>query len=330
MVFISENMISIIIPVYNVEKYIHVCINSILKQSYTNFEIICIDDASTDSTLEILNYFAKKDSRVKIFKNEYNKGAGYCRNRGLDIAKGKYILFLDGDDWFSLNALEVLINQSEKNNLDILIFKCIVYYNDFRYFGIEKYYEMEFLTQFNHKIFNHWDVEKRKLFSIPTPVWNKLYLKSFLDKNNITFTNENYIFEDNPFSIKSIIHANRISISNNYFYNRRRRPDSVMTLTDNKIFDILHIVILILEVFLDNAEIYEYYKNQLLNYIFSSILTRKYHEIDEEYKKQFFYGVQGVYKKLLKDYGLYEDIINNVDEDVLKFFKFEEILKDNF
>ena len=92
-------MISVIVPVYNVEDYLHVCINSILNQTYQDFEIICVDDASTDSSLEILEYFSLKDSRVKVLKNDSNKGPGYSRNRGLDVAKGEYVSFLDADDW---------------------------------------------------------------------------------------------------------------------------------------------------------------------------------------------------------------------------------------
>ena len=116
------NMISVIIPVYNVENYWHVCLNSILEQSYGDFEIICIDDASTDSSLEILEYFAKKDSRVKILKNNSNRGPGFSRNRGLDVAEGKYISFLDGDDWFSPDAFETLIKKAEQDTLDLLLF----------------------------------------------------------------------------------------------------------------------------------------------------------------------------------------------------------------
>ena len=121
-------MISVIVPVYNVEDYLHVCINSILNQTYQDFEIICIDDASTDSSLEILEYFSLKDSRVKVLKNDSNKGPGYSRNRGLDVAKGKYVSFLDADDWFSLNTFEVLINSLNSNNLDLLFLKiyCIM------------------------------------------------------------------------------------------------------------------------------------------------------------------------------------------------------------
>ena len=134
-----KDLISIIIPVYNVENYLHVCLNSVLKQTYQDFEIICIDDASTDSSLEILKYFEKKDSRIKVLKNDSNKGQGYSRNRGLELAQGKYISFLDGDDWLSPDAFEILIQKAEQDNLDLLMFKNIVYYEEHHDFGFERY-----------------------------------------------------------------------------------------------------------------------------------------------------------------------------------------------
>ena len=124
----GEIVISVIIPLYNVEDYIHVCLNSVLKQTYQDFEVICIDDASTDSTAEILDYFVQKDSRIRILKNESNKGPGFSRNEALKEAKGKYIIFLDGDDWLSLNALETVVEKAEKDNLDFVMFKNIVHY----------------------------------------------------------------------------------------------------------------------------------------------------------------------------------------------------------
>lgn len=113
-------MISVIIPVYNVEDYLHVCLNSVLKQTYQDFEIICIDDASTDSSLEILEYFAQKDSRIKIYKNNAKKGLKYCQNKGLEIAKGDKKTFLNANEWFSFNTLEILSNKAGpviENNL---------------------------------------------------------------------------------------------------------------------------------------------------------------------------------------------------------------------
>ena len=258
-------MISVIIPVYNVEKYLHVCLNSVISQEYQNFEIICVEDCSTDSSMEILEYFVLKDSRIKILKNEHNMGPGFSRNRGLNEANGKYILFLDGDDWISSNILQHLVKQSETNDLDVLIFKSIVYYDEQQDFGMENYYDMEFLEEFEDKVFNHFDLDKSRLFSIPNVPWNKFYRKSFLDENNIGFPNENLIHEDNPFYCKVITSAKRISFTDTYFYNRRRRLDSITTLNNEKLFDNIDIVYLILDVFLDNEQLYLYYKSIVLN-----------------------------------------------------------------
>ena len=321
-------MISIIVPVYNVEKYLFECINSILIQSYQDFEIICIDDASTDSSGEILDDFTKKDPRIKIIKNEKNIGLGPSRNRGIEAAKGEYILFLDGDDWYSPDALEIFSIEAEKNNLDVVIAKAMVYYDDKQKLSRERYYDMDFMNKFEHKIFNYLDVDKTKLFFIPIAVWAKLYSKSFLDENNIRFPNKNYLHEDNPFSSRVITHASSVSLINKHLYVRRRRADSLTTLRNERLFDNIDIVYLILEEFLENREYYNYFKKEVLNYIFKLVLNLKYNQIEDKYKEKFYDEVQGVYRTCIKNYGLYEDIKENVDINVLNFFKFEDIVNE--
>lgn len=321
-------MISVIIPVYNVEDYLHVCLNSILKQSYEDFEIICIDDASTDSSLEILEYFTKKDSRVKILKNDSNRGPGFSRNRGLDEAKGKYISFLDGDDWFSGDAFEILVEKAEKDNLDLLLFKNIVYYEESREFGMEAYYDMEFMNEFENKIFNHWDLDKTKLFVMSNAPWNKFYLKSFLDENNIRFPNENLIHEDNPFFYKVITSAKRVSLIDKYLHNRRRRPNSITTLNNERLFDNIDVMYKVMDVFIEDKELYEYYKKEVLTYILSSIFKGKYDQIEDDFKEDFFKAAQEAYKVYIKKYGLYKDIKENINNNVLEFFEFDDIVSE--
>ena len=121
-------MISIIIPVFNREDCIHVCLNSLIKQTYKNFEVICIDNASTDDTPEILDYFSKKDSRIKIYKNEKKESKAYCKDRGVELSSGEQILFLKATEWLSFNTLE-LISQESDNNLHTTLFNNIL---DFR------------------------------------------------------------------------------------------------------------------------------------------------------------------------------------------------------
>ncbi|MBQ6511111.1 glycosyltransferase family 2 protein [Methanobrevibacter sp.] len=321
-------MISVIIPVYNVEDYLHVCINSVLKQTYQDFEIICIDDDSTDSSLEILEYFTQKDSRIKILKNDTNKGPGYSRNRGLEVAQGKYISFLDGDDWFSFNAFEILIKKIEQDNLDVLIFKNIVYYNEPQEFGFEKYYDMKYMDKFTNQVFNHWDLDKTNLFKISNAPWNKIYLKSFLDDNNIRFPNENLIHEDNPFFYKVITSAKKVSIVDKYLHNRRRRSDSIMTLNDNRLFDVIDISYKIFDIFFEDKELYDYYKKEVLKAIFVSRFKMKYNQIDDELKEKFFRRVQEAFKVYIEKYGLYEDIKENVSETIREFFKFDDIVNE--
>ncbi|WP_407423836.1 glycosyltransferase [Methanobrevibacter sp.] len=107
-------MISVIVLVHNMEDYLHVCLNSVLKQTYQDFEIICIDDASKDSSVEILEYFTQKDSRIRIYKNETKKGLKYCKKKALKVAKGEHILFLNADEWIGFNTLKTLSNQKDR------------------------------------------------------------------------------------------------------------------------------------------------------------------------------------------------------------------------
>lgn len=320
-------MISVIIPVYNVEKYLYVCLNSVLNQTYQNFEIICIDDCSTDSSLDILEYFSNKDSRIKILKNDSNRGIGYSRNRGLDVAQGEYILFLDGDDWFSMNAFKILVENVEKsNNVDLIIFKHVCYNDDSHDFEIKKIYENNFISKFENKSFNHFDIDKLDFFNMSTFVWNKFYSKSFLDKNNIRFSNENLIYENIPFNYNVLTSAMKILLINEHLYNLREKTDYLNVFCIENFFDIFDIYKLTLNIFLDNIQLYNYYKNQVLNHIFEDLNVR-YNKLKEKFKERFFREVQNMFKSFIRDYGLYYDIKDCINSDILNTFKFDDIIK---
>lgn len=316
-------MISVIIPTYNVEDYIYICLNSVLKQTYTNFEIICIDDYSTDSTVEILEYYAKKDSRVKLIKNSENRGPGYSRNQGLNAASGKYIFFLDSDDWLSPNAFELLHSKSEELDLDLLIYKAIVYYDNETNFGNEKLYDMDKLWEYENKIFNPSQYSDIFSCSIASTAWIKFYNKSFLDKNNIRFPNENLIQEDEVFFLNVMLTAERVSFLNKYLHNRRRHDNSIMASTGERILDNIQIAGIMINICLNNRESYEIHKKGALNYIFKALLAGKYNQIDDEFKPTFFDSIKKLYQKCYDEYGLKEDILENVNKDIL--IKFEQI-----
>ena len=181
----NKIMVSIIIPVYNSEKYIRECLDSLLKQTYINFEIICIDDGSQDLSFEILKEYENRDNRI-IVLSQKNQFAGIARNTGMKIARGKYLLFLDSDDFFCNDMLENLIRKAEIDNTDILIFDAYKYDN---------------LS--NKIISDTWHALRAPLFgtgikasselvdviySFTIPVaWNKLFLRDFITQNHFIF-----------------------------------------------------------------------------------------------------------------------------------------------
>ena len=116
--------VSVIIPIYNTEKYLKECLNSVINQSLVDIEIICINDGSTDNSIEILNEFKKQDGRISVISQD-NQGQAVARNKGLSLANGEYIYFMDSDDILDLTALEKVYSLSKENDLDLIIFKLI-------------------------------------------------------------------------------------------------------------------------------------------------------------------------------------------------------------
>ena len=118
----NEIKVSVIIPVYNTENYLRECLDSVLAQTLREIEVICVDDGSTDNSLNILKEYQNKDTRIVVLTQE-NRSAGAARNYGLSIAKGKYLSFLDSDDFFDKELLRKAYKNAEKNNADIVVYK---------------------------------------------------------------------------------------------------------------------------------------------------------------------------------------------------------------
>lgn len=178
-------VVSVIIPVYNAEKYIEECLNSLLRQTYPDFEIICVDDGSQDRSLEILREYEAQDSRISVLtqKNQY---AGVARNVGMGQAKGKYLLFLDADDFFCEDMLEQVVCEAEKNDTEILVFDAC------RYDDIQQKVLRESWTTLREDQFGCGVKSAAQLsevlysFVMPSP-WNKLFLKEYIERNGLRF-----------------------------------------------------------------------------------------------------------------------------------------------
>ncbi len=189
--------VSIIVPVYNAENYLEKCLNSLINQSLEDIEIICVDDQSTDASLSILDAYAKKDSRIKVFSKKHG-GAGAARNLGLINSKGKYILFADSDDWINLKSCEYLYKCAENKKTDIIMFKLINYDDKYDSFYEDDYYNILPLKDFfEGELFFHKNI-KDNLFRVAVSTANKFYNRNFLVKIGVKFP-EGVMFEDNPF-----------------------------------------------------------------------------------------------------------------------------------
>ncbi|SUW08918.1 glycosyltransferase/CDP-glycerol:poly(glycerophosphate) glycerophosphotransferase [Brachyspira pilosicoli] len=226
--------VSIIIPTYNVENYIEACLDSIINQTIKEIEIICIDDCSTDNTYNILEEYSKKDDRIIILKNKKNSGAGFSRNRGLDISKGEYIGFIDSDDYVSNNYFENLYNTAKKFNSDIV--NNINMYDDFNSIISPNYYNINNISntyieyESNANIYNIDVVSKD---NITYTVWNKIFNKNFLIKNKLSFMESaTGSSEDVDFIIRVMLNNPKISFNNvgKHFY-RKRENSSIETST---------------------------------------------------------------------------------------------------
>ena len=209
--------VSVIIPVFNAEKYLSDSLNSIINQTLKDIEIICINDGSFDNSLKILNYFREIDNRIIII-DQKNKGVNYARNEGLKIAKGQFILFFDSDDILIKNALEKLFELSVEKNLEILYF-------NFKSIFDDKINEKHFSKNVYYKINSNENVKNGKEIYIKLMKENKwiyspcfqFIKKSFLLNNKIKFF-EGIIFDDNLFSFNLISNINRGLEINEVFY----------------------------------------------------------------------------------------------------------------
>ena len=137
------SLVSIIIPTYNTEKYIEKCIQSVLEQTYTDYEIIIVDDCSTDNSMDVVARF--KDPRIKVIKNEINRGPSYSRNRGIQLSKGDFIAILDSDDWWTPNRLEVMMDFIESHHADVL-FDNVLYIREGEEKPYTTYYQFKGIT----------------------------------------------------------------------------------------------------------------------------------------------------------------------------------------
>lgn len=224
-------MVSIIVPVHNVEKYVEKCINSLLAQTYKNLEILLIDDGSTDSSGEICADFCRSNHKVKVFHTE-NEGVSNARNLGIKEAKGKFLAFIDADDWVDADYIETLVNGIEKYEADIYVCS---YYDETREKSVALSFLQErhcvFETEKRHELLNDMMLWRYHICN-PASVtdigvpWGKIYRKEYLKQHVILFPYGVKRMQDTIFNLYAFYHAGRIVCDDIPKYHYRRNVNS--------------------------------------------------------------------------------------------------------
>ena len=219
--------ITVIIPVYNVEHYLRDCLDSVLNQTVSDWEAVCVNDGSTDGSEAILEEYAGKDNRIKVIVKS-NGGLSSARNTGLDAAKGEYVLFLDSDDWLEPNALKTLADHLDGE--DMVCFSGRRFFEETgAYHPADPLSEKDYLTgmdYYNENALQHRD------FAFVCAVL-RLYNRSFLVEHGLRFK-EGIFHEDNLFTPQTCYYAHRVKVIDKCLYNYRVRPHSITTTADTK------------------------------------------------------------------------------------------------
>ena len=317
--------ISVIIPVYNSEKYLNECIDSILTQTFQNFEIIAINDGSIDSSGQILDDYAKKYDNIKVIHKE-NEGQGYARKVGLDLAQGDYILFIDNDDYYEKDALEKLYRNITVNRSDIAIMEIATFSFDsniksspFWYKNITSFFPEN--TDFENFTFDCKSA-KPLVFEHCFACWNKIYSKQFLNKYTDLYFPKNRQFEDTPFHVQIILRAKKISICTDRLYNYRMMHVGMTTLLlfkSNKCFDIFLLFEEIKSILIKEEQ-FEAHQVSFLAYV-TTTLFHFCSTIDISFKKKYYLMAKNYLKTFSK--SAIKELEPRFKEIYMKFSKTE-------
>lgn len=216
-----KKLVSIVVPVYNIEKYLEQCVDSIMEQLYTNIEIILVDDGSTDSSGDICDILASRDARIKVV-HKNNEGVSIARNVGITISAGEYIVFVDPDDYMEQSLVKAMFDSMEKNNSDLVVCNYNVNYQQ----------TGEITTVDCVSSISNIDELVGNVLCGNGYLWNKIFRRSIIEKYKIEFDKELILLEDELFVLNYIKHCNKISCVADVLYNYRIHGENVTC--DNK------------------------------------------------------------------------------------------------
>ena len=270
--------VSIIVAAYNIENYIGRCIESLIKQTFKDIEIIIVNDGSTDATLKRIKDKANEDSRISVI-NQENKGLIEARKIGLANAKGKYILFVDGDDWLEVNTIEKLYFNATEINADIVLYNSIWADDD----GIVK----KQITYSQEESFKDDYIKMFLLGKLSVNIWSKFIKKEFLQ--GIEFESNISYGEDLITVIKLLINKPKIAYLNEYLYYYYQRDGAITKVINSKVFELEKSINLVKD-YLIKYDLYNKYKLEYEYFCFINLYLFKIiynKQIDKIHKKLY-------------------------------------------
>lgn len=249
--------ISVIIPVYNVEKYLPKCIESLINQDFDSYEILLIDDGSTDNSLNICKEYEKKSKKVKVFSQK-NKGVSVARNLGLENAKGEWICFVDSDDFAENDMLSSFYDEAMKGDCDVLITPPIMDFDDYTNDAAIFEDNIDFTNKkdilIKNMICRQYNSKLKTEIGAGGP-WGKLYKKSFLDETSVKFIEGLKRMQDVIFNIYVANKANKIIYKNIYKYHYRINQGSSTVKYNPTIYETFEKVITIMNEFVEKNKL---------------------------------------------------------------------------
>lgn len=225
--------VSVIIPCYNAEKYLDQCLTSVINQTLSDIEIICVDDGSTDNSLNMLSQYAERDARIKVLRQQ-NKFAGVARNAGMDAASGEYFAFLDADDFYELDGLEKAYTIARENDLDMLKLSSSLLDDPTGDITTNAHYSHQRFVQKNRIV--DFKTAPKNFLNCADVAWNGLYKAEFIRKKKLRFNNFRCV-NDRSFYISCLVHAERIMVADEYLTCYRRNIPGSLVSVRYKYFD---------------------------------------------------------------------------------------------
>lgn len=318
---VDSPFVSVIIPVFNVCNYVAECIESITNQTLKNIEIICIDDGSTDNSLDIVRKYASIDSRIAIY-SENNCGLSIARNLGIDVAKGKYTYFIDSDDLIDKNALFELFEKCENEKLDLVFFGGEVFADDTRFDKIVYKNKQNYIKKGKYnKIYSGIDIFKLMLSNGDyAPSSCMIFAETkFYKKNNIKFI-DTILHEDEAFTFEACLLAKRVCCINKLYYKRRYRYGSTMTVkkTFENVYGYFKCYLFMIDfIMLNNIEFCKCIISHINNIINNAIFI--YSNIDNSEKNNYIVLDRHEYINFYFNIIRYYDTINIKNCEIEKF-----------